>query len=82
MVGLGSRGVDLLEEIELHCVVGLLGLAVALEAEVAGLDVELDLLWVDIGNVDGDIDVVLLGFCLGRALCPRYCGKVLDLVDG
>lgn len=58
-------------------VVGLLGLAEAGEGQFRGLDVELDLLGIHIGYVDGDEDVVLFRFCFARALCPSDCRCIL-----
>jgi hypothetical protein len=73
VVGLARAGVDLLVELELHVVVGLLGLGVAGEVEVAGLDVELDGFGRDVGDHDREEDVVLLRLGGGRALGPGDC---------
>lgn len=70
MVQLGLLGLDLGIEFELDGVLGFFALAVTGEVEVAGLDVELDLLGVDVRDVDGEEDVVLLCFCAGGALGP------------
>ncbi len=61
VIDLGFGGLDLGVELQLHRVRRLLGLREALEAEAAGLDVELDLLLVDIWDGDGEVHMVLFG---------------------
>lgn len=74
VVDLAGGGVDVGVEVELDGVGGLLGFRVALEVERGGLDVELDLLFGDVGDGDGEEDVVFLRFGFAAALGPGYCG--------
>lgn len=65
VVCLGSGWVDFGVKFESDGIIGLLGLGVASEAQLARLHVKLDLLGVDIGNCDGEEDVVLFGLAGG-----------------
>lgn len=64
-MGLGSCGVDVGVEFESDGVVGLLGLGEASEGQFAGLDIERDLLGINVGDCDGEEDVVLFGLASG-----------------
>jgi len=75
VVDLALLWLDLGEEVELDVVGCLFRLRVAGEFEVGGLDVQVDLLWVYIGNGDGEVHVVLLWFAGGGALGPGHCVK-------
>ena len=70
VVSLRLLRVDLGVELQLDGVVGLLCRAVAGEVEVGGLDVELQGLGIDVGDGDGEENVVLLRVGLGGALGP------------
>lgn len=65
VVCLGSGRVNVGVEIEGDGVVGLLGLGVTGEGQATGLNIELDLLGVDVGDCDGEEDVVLFGLAGG-----------------
>jgi hypothetical protein len=83
VVGLGGGGVDVGVEFEGDGVIGLFGLGEAGEDELAGLDIELDLLGVDVRHGDGQEDVVLLGLAGGGALGPgdlRGDGLAVELL--
>lgn len=72
---LGSRRVNVGVEFEGDGVVCLLGLGEAGEAQFSRLDIELDLLGVDVGDCDGEEDVVLFGLAGGGALGPGHFGS-------
>lgn len=59
MVDLARLRVDRGVEVQRDGVGGLLGFAEALEVEAVGLDVELDLVFSDVGDRDGEEDVIL-----------------------
>lgn len=74
VVDFGARGVNLGEEFEFDGVGALLRLAVALEVEEGGLDVEFDFVLAHVRHGDGEEDVVFAVFARGAALGPCYCG--------
>lgn len=72
VIDFGARGVDFGEEFEFDGVGAFLRLAVALEVEEGGLDVEFDFVLAHVWHGDGEEDVVFAVFAGGGALGPCY----------
>lgn len=73
VVDLARGRVDLGVELELDMVGLLEGVGVTGECETGGLHVQLDIGRWHIGDVDGEVDKVLLGVGVGGALRPEDC---------
>ena len=73
VVDLAVLDVDLAVEGELEVVGCLLGVGETLEVQAIGLEVQLEVVLLHIGNDNGEVDEVLLGVRVGRALSPEDC---------
>jgi hypothetical protein len=77
VLDLGLLGVDLGEELEVNSIGDLFRCRGTLEAELCGLQVELQVgLW-DVGGDNGEEDVVPLGVVSRRALRPGDCARLV-----
>ena len=74
VVDLGVLDINLVVQLELDGVVFLQGVRVAGKLYCIGLDVQLEVGGLDIGDGDGYVDEVLFGVVGGGALCPKDCG--------
>lgn len=77
VVDLALGGVDLGVELELEVIRALERLRGAREGQAGGLEIELEARRGHVGHVDGEVDEVLLGVGLGRALRPEDYRGVL-----
>jgi hypothetical protein len=73
VLDLGLLGVDLGEELKVDSVGDLFWCRGALEAELCGLQVELEVWLGNVGGDNGEEDVVLLSVDVGWALGPGNC---------
>lgn len=73
VVDLAVLDVDLAVEGELEVVGGLLGVGQTLEVQAVGLKVQLEVLLLHVRDDNGEVDEVLLGIRVGRALGPEDC---------
>jgi len=71
VVDLAVLDVDLGVELEVQLVGALQGVGEAAEGETGGLQVQLEVLLLDVGYGDGEVDIVLCGVGLIGALGPE-----------
>lgn len=77
MVDLTLVGINLGEEFDFGVVCQVLGCRLSCENKLGGLQVKLQVGFVNIGSHDGQVDHISGGIAGGRALRPEDCERVL-----
>lgn len=71
MVNFAGLDVNVGEKLELESELLLERIRIGAEVETRGLEVELEVLFLYVGNGDGEVNEVLSGIGLVGALCPK-----------